>query len=89
MNEQIERRRAERRASDEELSPEYLAVLEVCGGDIRAADRARLAQRRHAQGDVQPPEGDDSKARKATLPVPDRASEPAPVAADRRRPKTV
>jgi hypothetical protein len=52
MSEQIERRRAERRQADpkpeDDLSPEYLALLEVCGGEIRASDRAVLAERREA-----------------------------------------
>ena len=46
MNVKIERRRAERRDSDEALSPEYLRLLEVCGGEIRATDRKMLAERR-------------------------------------------
>ena len=46
MNVKIERRRAERRDSDEPLSPEYLRLLEVCGGEIRATDRKMLAERR-------------------------------------------
>ncbi len=49
MTPQIERRRAERRA-DESPSPEYLALLEVCGGEIRASDRALLAEWRRAAG---------------------------------------
>ena len=52
MSVQIERRRAERRQADpkpeDDLSPEYLALLEVCGGEIRASDRAVLAERREA-----------------------------------------
>ena len=52
MSMQIERRRAERRQADpkpeDDLSPEYLALLEVCGGEIRASDRAVLAERREA-----------------------------------------
>jgi len=52
MSTQIERRRAERRQADpkpeDDLSPEYLALLEVCGGEIRASDRAVLAERREA-----------------------------------------
>jgi hypothetical protein len=52
MTVQIERRRAERRQADpkpdDDLSPEYLALLEVCGGEIRASDRAVLAERREA-----------------------------------------
>ena len=52
MSVQIERRRAERRQTapspEDDLSPEYLALLEVCGGEIRASDRAVLAERREA-----------------------------------------
>ena len=52
MSMQNERRRVERRQADanaeDELSPEYLALLEVCGGEIRASDRAVLAERREA-----------------------------------------
>jgi len=52
MSAQIERRRSERRqgdpSADDELSPEYLALLEVCGGEIRKSDRAALAERREA-----------------------------------------
>ena len=52
MSMQNERRRAERRQADanaeDDLSPEYLALLEVCGGEIRASDRAVLAERRLA-----------------------------------------
>ena len=52
MSVQTERRRAERRQADpkpeDDLSPEYLALLEVCGGEIRASDRAVLAERREA-----------------------------------------
>jgi hypothetical protein len=46
MTQQIERRKAERRTDEEDLSPEYLELLEVCGGEIRARDRAVLAERR-------------------------------------------
>ena len=52
MSVQTERRRTERRQADpkpeDDLSPEYLALLEVCGGEIRASDRALLAERREA-----------------------------------------
>ena len=52
MSVQTERRRTERRQADpkpeDDLSPEYLALLEVCGGEIRASDRAALAERREA-----------------------------------------
>jgi len=52
MSVNTERRRAERRQADpkpeDDLSPEYLALLEVCGGEIRASDHAVLAERREA-----------------------------------------
>ena len=52
MSVNVERRRAERRQAEpkaeDDLSPEYLALLEVCGGEIRASDRAALAERRDA-----------------------------------------
>jgi hypothetical protein len=52
MSVNTERRRAERRQAEpspeDDLSPEYLALLEVCGGEIRASDRAVLAERRQA-----------------------------------------
>ncbi len=50
MTHQVERRKTSRGA-DEALSPEYLAVLEVCGGEIRQTDRAALEERRHPQAD--------------------------------------
>ena len=50
MNSQIERRKTSRGA-DEALSPEYLAVLEVCGGEIRETDRPVLEERRHPESD--------------------------------------
>ena len=50
MNRLIERRQSERRV-DEEVSPEYLRVLEVCGGEIRESDRAALGGgRREVRG---------------------------------------
>lgn len=77
-----ERRRAERRLSDPEvaddLSPEYLALLEVCGGEIRASDRAILAERREAM-QVEAAAGQSEEARakregaaQAALPFADR-----------------
>jgi hypothetical protein len=73
MSVQIERRRTERRQgepnADDELSPEYLALLEVCGGEIRASDRAALAERREAM----------------EAPMTDGAAHPPLPAADRRR----
>jgi len=41
MNRMIERRRSERR-TDEPVSPEFLRVLEICGGEMREGDRAAL-----------------------------------------------
>ena len=41
MNRPIERRQSERRA-DEPVSPEFLRVLELCGGELRQGDRAVL-----------------------------------------------
>ena len=41
MNRPIERRQSERRA-DEPVSPEFLRVLEICGGELREGDRAVL-----------------------------------------------
>lgn len=40
-------RRHNRRQTREELSPEYLAVLVLCGGEVREGDRPALP----AQGD--------------------------------------
>jgi len=58
MSQQTERRKADRNP-DEELSPEYLALLEICGGEIRESDRQALAKRRaqtpRPPGDEQPP----------------------------------
>ncbi len=50
MNSQVERRKTSRGA-DEALSPEYLAVLEVCGGEIRQSDKPLLAERRQPETD--------------------------------------
>ncbi len=50
MNSQIERRKTNRDA-DEALPPEYLAVLEVCGGEIRESDRPALEERRRPETD--------------------------------------
>jgi hypothetical protein len=51
MNSQVERRKASRVAEDA-LSPEYLAVLAVCGGDIRESDKPMLAERRRPEPDT-------------------------------------
>ena len=81
MSIQIERRRAERRQADpkpeDDLSPEYLALLEVCGGEIRASDRAVLAERREAmqleaQAQAQLAEKKKEDAAQAALPAADR-----------------
>lgn len=48
-------RRDNRRQVREELSPEFLAVLVLCGGEIRESDRAALAQR---DGDAGHPSDD-------------------------------
>ena len=79
MSEQTERRRAERRQADpeadEDLSPEYLALLEVCGGEIRASDRAALAEKRQlAQAEAEAARAEDKKAEaaRAALPLSDR-----------------
>jgi hypothetical protein len=79
MTVHTERRRAERRQADpkpeDDLSPEYLALLEVCGGEIRASDRAALAERREAmQVEAQAALADNSKqeAAQAALPAADR-----------------
>jgi len=50
MNSQVERRKASRVAEDA-LSPEYLAVLAVCGGEIREGDKTVLEERRRAEPD--------------------------------------
>jgi hypothetical protein len=78
MSMQNERRRAERRQADasavDDLSPEYLALLEVCGGEIRASDRAVLAERRLAMQLESEPIVEKKKedAAQAALPVADR-----------------
>jgi hypothetical protein len=79
MSVQIERRRAERRqadpSSDEELSPEYLALLEVCGGEIRASDSAVLAERRQAlqaEAEAATTQAKKKEAAQAALPAANR-----------------
>ena len=82
MPQQIERRRAERRHADpraeDELSPEYLALLEVCGGEIRASDKAALAERRRATETLPTLEKTDDGGDAQVAP-----------AADRRRPGAI
>ena len=79
MSVHTERRRAERRQADpkpeDDLSPEYLALLEVCGGEIRASDRAVLAERREAmqlESQVALAEKTSEDAAQAALPSADR-----------------
>ena len=82
MSVQIERRRTERRQADprpeDDLSPEYLALLEVCGGEIRASDRALLAERREAMQAESEALAEKKKeaAAQAELPVADRRAGP-------------
>ena len=78
MSVNTERRRAERRQADpkpeDDLSPEYLALLEVCGGEIRASDRAVLAERREALQAESPAlaANKNQVAKQAALPAADR-----------------
>ena len=51
MSSQVERRKSGRIAEDG-LSPEYLAVLAVCGGDIRESDKPLLSERRRPEPDT-------------------------------------
>jgi len=71
-----DRRRAERRSQDEGLAPEYLEVLAVCGGEIRAADRAALAGRRRDGSESGEPtaaaDADEKKDSKGEAPKLDR-----------------
>lgn len=41
---QIDRRAGERRVETQELSPEFLAVLSLCGGQVRASDAQRTVR---------------------------------------------
>ena len=79
MSVHTERRQAERRQADpkpdDDLSPEYLALLEVCGGEIRAGDRAVLAERREAlqvESPAVPAQGRKEAAAQTALPAADR-----------------
>ena len=78
MSVNTERRRAERRQADpkpeDDLSPEYLALLEVCGGEIRASDHAVLAERREALQAESPAlaANKNQVAKQAALPAADR-----------------
>jgi hypothetical protein len=81
MSPKTERRQADRRSSDEELSPEYLALLDVCGGEIRAGDRAVLSSRRQGLPGEAP--GDQV----AVVPEAEPAAPTVPTARDRRSPK--
>lgn len=68
MSRQIERRLADR-DSDDALSPEILALLVTCGGEIRESDRAALPEgrmdsvldRRHHDRRVRDRRGDDRR----------------------------
>ena len=51
MNSQVERRKSSR-VPEDALSPEYLAVLAVCGGEIRESDKPVLAERRQSEPDT-------------------------------------
>jgi hypothetical protein len=86
MTQPIERRKGERRTEEEELSPEYLELLEVCGGDIRARDRAMLASRRTgaALSEGSPAAERLGGADSGQPPAESAAEEPVAPAADRR-----
>lgn len=45
-----DRRKSAPEGDDESLSPEFLAMLVACGGEVRESDRAALA---HADGERQ------------------------------------
>ena len=77
MSPKTERRQADRRSSDDDLSPEYLALLDVCGGEIRAGDRARLSSHRKGL----PGQASDTPADQVAV------AEAAPVTRDRRSSK--
>jgi hypothetical protein len=84
MKPQIERRQSDRRSSDEELSPEYLALLDVCGGEIRASDRAVLSSRRQGMpGEAPDASAEGDAARGEKVPA---TADAAPAARDRRSP---
>ncbi len=89
MSQQIDRRRAERRTEADELSPEYLALLEVCGGEMRASDRELLAQRRQSGDAVDPETMVAETARRPAEVEPPSAERgrPARLRADRRSAK--
>lgn len=54
-------RRENRRHTREELSPEYLAVLVLCGGEVREGDRFVL-NARNASPDEEIGPGDDTQS---------------------------
>ena len=64
MNEPQDRRAAHEHAP-EDFSPEYLAMLVVCGGSVRDSDWAvlppSLAARRHAGASFQRPAGEPTR----------------------------
>jgi hypothetical protein len=60
-------RRKDHAEADEVLSPEYLAMLIACGGEVRAADRHALRgppERRHGRrkDDLPMPEPGDRRS---------------------------
>jgi hypothetical protein len=75
MNRLIERRQSERRA-DEAVSPEFLRVLEVCGGELRQGDRAALAG-----GTYQPRGANDRRKADGVAADPAEPAQAAPAAA--------
>ena len=67
MSQDNERRRAD--CSAEELSPEVLELLEICGGEIRESDREALARRRAAaRGVPDRRHADDGQERQGAAP---------------------
>jgi hypothetical protein len=65
MNRLIERRQSERRV-DEPVSLEFLRILEVCGGDLRAGDRVALSgAQTEARGAVDRRKADGTAADRA------------------------
>jgi len=64
-----DRRKSSGDDDGEALSPEYLAMLVACGGDVREGDRAALrgadGERRYGRrkGDVQTPPGSEQATR--------------------------
>jgi hypothetical protein len=65
-------RRKSGRSAEEAVSPEYLALLALCGGEVREGDRPSLEKRRKAGGrssdTVQTAEASDPEASYPTGP---------------------